>query len=38
MATLAQGLLDHKFMLWERSTKFEGGKNLKSMSSFARIT
>jgi hypothetical protein len=38
MATLAQGLLDHKFMLWEMSTKFGGGKNLKFISSFARNT
>ncbi len=24
MATFAQGLLNHKFMLWERSAKFKG--------------
>jgi hypothetical protein len=34
LTILAQGLLDHEYMLWEKLAKFKGGGNLKSMLEF----
>ncbi len=36
LTTLAQGLLDHEYMLWEKLAKFKGGGNLKSMLEFCQ--